>query len=335
MILLLLAFLLTALTAYVIFGGADFGGGVLEASLHKYPKLQKKLQHTLAPVWEANHVWLIAVVVIMFIGFPKIFSTASTLLFVPICLALLAIIIRGCFFTFRKYDPDGDKRESLYSFLFRTSSFLAPIMFGFIVAALLQTFPDIKATPTPHFADLYIYPWLTIFGLFCGLFVSCLFAYLASIFFHGELKDQGEKDIIFVRAKLFFIVTFILGACVFAVGISQNIYHSENLFKPEQLICQLIATLCIPAIYIFMRRNRMWLSRTAASCQVFMIFLGWFMIQADVFIRIEGQNPITFSDSLAPPATVKILLLVLTLVVILVIPMLAYLYYIFHQETDD
>jgi len=115
-------FLLIALSIYILFGGADFGGGLLELVLRGHPHLQKKLQQTLAPVWEANHVWLIAVVVILFVGYPKAYARLSTVLFVPISLALLGIILRGAFFTFRKYDPEPDSWSRYYGWLFRRSS---------------------------------------------------------------------------------------------------------------------------------------------------------------------------------------------------------------------
>src|SRR5690606_2444925 len=116
------AFLLVALAAYVLFGGAGFGAGVLEATLTT-PPLKKKLQAIIAPVWEANHVWLIAVVVILFVGFPRFYTTALTRLYVPISLALLSILVRGTFFTLRKYDPDPGAFRKMYTALFRLSSF--------------------------------------------------------------------------------------------------------------------------------------------------------------------------------------------------------------------
>jgi cytochrome d ubiquinol oxidase subunit II len=91
---LIAIFLVVALSIYVLFGGADFGGGILEATLPT-AKLRQRLEATLAPVWEANHVWLIAVVVILFVGFPRFYAHGFTRLFVPINLALLAAKVRS------------------------------------------------------------------------------------------------------------------------------------------------------------------------------------------------------------------------------------------------
>ena len=82
-----LIILVICLTLYVLLGGADFGGGILE--LLSRGKASKIVSRAIAPVWEANHVWLILVVVILFVGFPSVYSTVLTALHIPVLLVLL------------------------------------------------------------------------------------------------------------------------------------------------------------------------------------------------------------------------------------------------------
>ena len=117
-----------SLFAYALFGGADFGAGVLEGLLPR--EHRGRVDAALSPVWEANHVWLIAAIVIAFVGFPSVFAAASTYLHVPLSLALLGIVARGTAFTFRHYDPEPPGEGRAYAWLFRVSSALTPFVLG-------------------------------------------------------------------------------------------------------------------------------------------------------------------------------------------------------------
>ena len=221
MMVITFAFLIIVIAIYALFGGADFGGGLLEATLGRHPELQKKLQATLSPVWEANHVWLIAVIVILFVGFPKVYTTLCTTLYLPLSLALLGILLRGSFFTFRKYDPDPGKNLKVYDWVFRSSSVLTPTFFGFIVAATLAYLPKLSTHPDYGYADLYLRPWFTVMGFLCAIFVNAVFGYLASVFFFGEVEPPEERDVIKRRIRGFFLATFFSGGgCVALGGVS-------------------------------------------------------------------------------------------------------------------
>src|SRR3954453_20663750 len=110
---------------YTLLGGADFGAGIIEIFGGK--REEKTISTAIAPVWEANHVWLILAVVILFTGFPLVYSSLSLVLHIPLMLALLGIIARGTAFTFRHYDVGKESSHRRYSFLFKLSSFLTPM----------------------------------------------------------------------------------------------------------------------------------------------------------------------------------------------------------------
>jgi len=323
-------FLVVALAAYVLFGGADFGGGILEATLPT-AKLRQRLESTLAPVWEANHVWLIAVVVILFVGFPRFYAYGFTRLFFPISLALFAVLLRGVFFTLRKYDPDpGPHRLRLYSALFRVSSGMAPFFYGMIVAALLTEHPGGPTAPPANatFAAVYLRPWLHGFGLLSGLFVAALFAYLASVFFFGEVRDPGERDIIWRRTKGFFAATFLLGGAVLGMGAATGRVPLSMAAHPIQIGCQVVAALGIAALWWARGRGSRWGLRLGAGAQVLAILTGWFHAQAPNLLRTAG-GPLTLADAAAPLITQLYLAIGLTVALALVVPLLAWLYRVF------
>lgn len=324
-------FLAIALSAYVLFGGADFGGGILEAVLP--PPLRKKLQATLGPIWEANHVWLIAVIVILFVGFPKFYTTLMTRLYVPISLALLMVLVRGTFFTLRKYDPRPDDYAALYSFLFRASSALAPLFFGFVVGGLLTEHPG-GPTELPtalSFRALYITPWLHPFGFLVGVFVLSLFGYLAAVFFAGELEDVAERSLVARRAFAFFLSTFFCGGLVLFGGAVTARIELYQALDPIFIMSQTIAAASTALVFTALTRHRIWLARFAAGAQTFAILAGFLSTQYPALLRTT-QGPLTLADSRAPAVTQTWLLIGLVGVLALVIPLLVVLYRVFQSK---
>lgn len=327
-LLLTIFFLFTALTLYAVFGGADFGGGVLEATLSRYAHLQRKIEDTLAPIWEANHVWLIAVVVICFVGFPLFYTQLLTVLFVPVCLMLLGIILRGAFFTFRKYDPEPAKRRKFYSVLFRASSALTPAMFGFIIAALLQPLPKAGEGPI-SFADMYIHPWLTWHGLLTAVFVSALFGYTASVFLFGEVQKAEDRAVIRTRIYGFFLATFLLGGAVLLSGAALGLVEWSKALDIKHALIFGAATLAIPVLMYFIRREWTWPMRLVAGFHVACIIGGWFLTHFPVLLRYKDGSVLTFKDAAAPSITIFWLNVGLTIVLAIVAPFLVYLYKVF------
>src|SRR5580698_1434481 len=103
---LLALILMVSSTFYVLLGGADYGGGVwdLLASGPRRQAQRELIAHAIGPIWEANHVWLILVVVLLFTCFPPAFAVLMTFLHVPLAIMLIGIVLRGSAFTFRAYD---------------------------------------------------------------------------------------------------------------------------------------------------------------------------------------------------------------------------------------
>ncbi|MDF2711564.1 MAG: cytochrome d ubiquinol oxidase subunit, partial [Nonomuraea muscovyensis] len=135
---IMLAVMWIGLTAYVLFGGADFGGGVwdlLAGGAERGARQRALVEHSIGPVWEANHVWLIFVIVLMWTGIPPVFAAVASTLYIPLTLAALGIIARGSAFAFRKVSTELWQRR-LFGATFAFSSLVTPYFLGTVAGAI-------------------------------------------------------------------------------------------------------------------------------------------------------------------------------------------------------
>jgi cytochrome d ubiquinol oxidase subunit II len=132
------AILFVVLAAYALFGGADFGGGIwdLVAGGPARGRAPRELiDESITPVWEANHVWLIFILVLLWTAFPPAFAAIMTALFVPLSLSLLGIVLRGVGFAFR-HTAQRMRLQQLTGATFATSSLITPFFMGTVVGAV-------------------------------------------------------------------------------------------------------------------------------------------------------------------------------------------------------
>src|SRR5262249_30432985 len=142
------------------------------------------IAHAIGPVWEANHVWLIIVVVLLFTGFPTAFAAIMTALHVPLSLMLVGVVLRGSAFTFRAYD-NSEVGKRRWSRAFAIPSVATPILLGTVIGAIasgrIRSHPD---GVVPLFST-----WVRPFPLTVGLFALAIFAYLAAVYLTLETDD--------------------------------------------------------------------------------------------------------------------------------------------------
>src|SRR5579863_8039288 len=212
----LAGFLGVALAFYAILAGADFGAGMLEWFLGRDRRDEQRnlITEAMGPVWEANHVWLIIAVVILFNGFPRAFSTLCISFHIPLVVMLLGIVLRGCAFTFRHYDTEKDHWQSVYTAVFAVSSVLTPFMLGVVAAGLMLG----RIRADGSYGDRFLAPWLTGFGAALGLFVCTLFAFLAAVYLAGETGDRDLRDRFVRRAKVANGLSVVAGLLVFGAA---------------------------------------------------------------------------------------------------------------------
>lgn len=266
--------ILGALVAYALLGGADFGGGVwdLLASGPRKAEQRAFIAHAIAPIWEANHVWLLLAVVVLFSAFPAAFAAISTTLFAPLLLLLLGIVLRGAAFTFRAYDDRGDRAQARWGLVFSASSVLAPLVLGAAVGAIasgrLRIGPD-GAPGSPPLAAL------TPFTVAAGLLACALFAYLAATYLAVEAEGPLRED--FRRRAL------VAGAAVFvaaALTLGLSARHAPLVFqgltgRPWSLPLHLATGAAALTAFGALALRRVRLARLAAAAQVTLVVVGW------------------------------------------------------------
>lgn len=328
---IVIIFLAASLLLYVLFGGADFGAGILELFLRK--RRREVPAYAIAPVWEANHVWLIVVVVILFMGFPAVYAAASLYLHIPLLLLLVGIILRGAAFTFRHYDAVKDSSEQYYSLLFRVSSLVTPVLLGMIAGAMMLG--RISTTPA-DFYSVFVAPWLNWFTVAVGVFTGCLFTLLAAVYLAVEnRKEEGLRD--FVRlARRLSIITVGAGALVF---LAAEIYglHLLVLFleSPVSIAALVLATASLPVLWYSLSAGRVILSRMLAVLQVCLILGAWFYVQFPHIMRFADGSSLTFAGTAAPPATLLQLGIALLAGSCLIFPALYYLFRTFKFHPNN
>jgi cytochrome bd ubiquinol oxidase subunit II len=330
-----LLFLGAALLLYVLLGGADFGAGILEIFLGRERREDevKVISHAVAPVWEANHVWLILAVVILFVGYPLIYTSISVYLHIPLLAVLVGIVARGCAFTFRHYDTLNRNLYSLYSKIFAGSSLWTSFFLGVVAGASILGKIDPNA---PDFFGLYLSPWLNSFCLMMGIFTLCLFAFLAAVYLTGEAKER-DLQILFKRKALFAAFGMVIsGMLVFLCAHFDQFPLTGKFFGNSlSVVAFVLATLLWLPFWSALNKNpRTWQSRLLGGIIVTLVMFGWFSVQYPVAIRFSGKE-LTFIEAAAPEATLRSLLIALIVGSLLIFPALAYLFKVFKWETFE
>src|SRR6266581_2027401 len=193
---LLAGVIFIALNAYALLGGADFGGGVwaLLASGPRKQRQRELIAHAIGPVWEANHVWLILAVVLLFTCFPPAFARLGTLLHIPLSLVLIGIVLRGSAFTFWRYGGAEDEELRHWGVTFAIASLITPLLLGITVGAIASGAVFGARDPDTAFVAVYVAPWLNPFTLSVGLFALVAFGFLAAVYLtlEAQVRELGH-----------------------------------------------------------------------------------------------------------------------------------------------
>jgi len=332
MIYVVIGFLWLSICAYVILGGADFGAGIVELFTKGKAKTRTKeiMYESIAPVWEANHMWLIIAIVILFVGFPEIYTTLSTYLHIPLVLLLVGIIARGTAFTFRHYDAVNDDWQKVYTQIFYYSSLLTPFFLGLIAAATVSRSinPDAKS-----FVDLYIFSWLNWFGVAVGLFTVSICAYLASIFALRETTDRLELGLMIKKSHQTMLFVVVTGVLVFVTAYFSNIPLLSWIFsKPLGVMAVSFATICLLLILRAMHKQKLLPVRALAGFQIIMILVAATYQHNPNIILFGNGNHLSLLEYSAAAKTISALGWALVLGSVFILPFLFYLMISFSKQ---
>lgn len=328
-----IAFLGLSLLLYCLLGGADFGAGVLEPFIRERRAEQRAIiGKAIGPVWEANHMWLILMVVILFVGFPAVYSRVSINLHVPLTAMLLGVIARGTSFTFRHYDAVKGESQRVYTAFFTFSSVWTPFFLGITMGALVPGGIDPGAA---SYADAYLAPWLRPFPLVLGIFTVCLFAFLAAVYLIGECPSGPLRDAFRRKAFISGGVMIAAGGAVFVAARADGVpLLDEFLASRTAWSAVLLAALLLPWLAISLLLNWIWPSRLLAGAQVALVLGGFFRVQYPVLVRMPGGD-LTFFNAHAPEATLNHLAGALLVGSLLILPSLAWLFRVFKVRPEE
>jgi cytochrome d ubiquinol oxidase subunit II len=314
--------ILVALVLYALLGGADFGGGIwdLLAGGPRRRAQRELIERAIGPIWEANHVWLILVLVVLFTAFPPAFAAVSIALFVPLVLLLLGIVLRGAAFTFRTYDrPSGGERWGL---VFSVSSVLAPLMLGVVVGALASGRLEGAGGGAKPFA------WVAPFPLSVGLFAAALFAYLAAAYLAVEAQGALREDF---RRRAIAAGIAVLLCAVLAGALSWReapLVFDGLTRRAWSLPFHLATGAAAVAAFALLVVGRVRAARAAAAGQAGLIVLGWGASQYPYLVVPE----LTLASASAPRATQVALLWALAAGAVALFPALYVLFRVFKGE---
>ncbi len=322
---IIIFFLGFALVLYCLLGGADFGAGILELLVGKHN--WKLVDRAISPIWEANHVWLVLVVVILFMGFPSVYSTITQYLHIPIILLLVGIILRGTAFTYRHYDARKDVSSKAYDWVFRLSSLVSAFFIGVIVGASILG--RISLEPET-FYEGFVRPWFNLFSASVGLFTMFLFSFLAAVYSMGESRMKPEKQLLSRIARWLTIAVVLSGAAVFLIGEMSNLYLlSRFIYSPIAIAAVILTAIILPFLWRSLSAGRGLQSRLLAASEMVLVLVAWFEVQSPVVVAISNSSNLTFGETAAPEATLWQLVIALFVGSLIILPSLFYLMRVF------
>jgi len=328
---LLAGAVVVALNAYVLLGGADFGGGVWDM-LARGPRRERQralIAHAIGPVWEANHVWLILVVVLLFTCFPAVFSRLAIALHVPLTLMLLGIVLRGSAFTFRSYGGDDVPAQRRWGRLFASASLVTPLILGVAVGTIAAG--RVSPPRGVGFVADYLLPWLSPFTFSVGLFTLALFAFIAAVYLTLESDETELRQDFRTRALGAGLAVFLTAMITLALAWREAPLVWDGLVKapravPIHILTGVSASLALWGLWT----HRYPLARVAAAAQVSLILWGWALAQYPWML----PPTLTIEQAAAPAVTLRLTLGALGLGAVVLLPSLAYLFRVFKSSSE-
>ena len=308
-------------TLYAVFGGADFGSGfwsLVAGSGDRGARARRLIDWAIGPVWEANHVWLIFMLVTLWTAFPEAFGSVMSTLFIPLSLAALGIVLRGAGFAFHRVAARSSAQR-LAEAAFAISSVLTPFFMGTVVGAVAS-----GRVPVGNAQGDPVTSWLNPVSLLLGALFVGAGAYLAAVFLVSDARRAGEPDLErYFRARA-------LGAAVVAGAIAFAgifVYRADARFiydglTSEGLPLVLISLGCgLAALVLLWRRMQRGIRPLAVGAVVAVIW-GWGAAQYPYLL----PETLTIEEGAGASATLTAVLIVFGIAVVVVVPALALLF---------
>ena len=321
-----LGIMFVGLIAYALFGGADFGAGIwdlLAGGTRRGGPQRAVIEHAIGPVWEANHVWLIFVLVVLWTGFPAGFTPVASTLYVPLTLAAFGMIARGAAFAFRKSITTLGMRRFLGA-AFAVSSLVTPYFLGAVVGGVAS-----GRVPQGIATGNVVTSWVNPTSALGGVLAVLTCAYLSAVFLCLDALRDGHPELaegFRLRALGTAAVTGLVGLAGLFVLRADAPQLADGLFGRALPVVALSVLAGLASIVLLVIR-RYAVARATASLAVAAILLGWAAAQYPYVLPPD----LTIDDAAAGEATLVAMLVSLIIGSCVLVPALVYLYRLFQR----
>ncbi len=310
------------LVAYAVLGGADFGAGFWDltaGTAHGGARVRGVIERSMSPVWEANHVWLIFVLVVLWTCFPVFFASIMSSLYIPLMIAALGIILRGSAFAVRGQAATINEAR-WFGALFASSSVLVPFAFGTVVGGIASgRVPVGNAAADPWSV------WLNPTSIYLGVLAVALGAYLAAVFLVGDAEKLDEPEMVTAFRRRALGSGFVTGAIALG-GLFVLRSDARELFdgltSGMGLVCVVASALGgITTIALLLAGRYSW-ARWTSAVAVAAVVAGWAFAQSPYLLPGE----LTLDEAAAPNAAITAFLIAVAFGLVVLVPSLVWLY---------
>jgi cytochrome bd ubiquinol oxidase subunit II len=310
----------TGVTLYAVFGGADFGAGMwdlLAGGGERGDRVRARIDRSIGPVWEANHVWLIFVLVVLWTAFPTAFSAIMTTVYIPLAIAALGIVLRGSGFAFRHALPGPVRKPATR--VFGISSLLTPFFMGTVVGAIASGEVLAGGDGDP------ISSWTGFLPLVTGALFVAVAAYVSAVFLVHDAGAAGEEELkdYFARRALTMAVIAGAGATAGVVALNQDAdFVYDGLTSMPGLLLVIVSAACgIGALALLLRGGGRGM-RPAAVGAVVAVIWGYFAAAHPYML----PTSLTIDDAAGASATLTEVIVVFAVAGLTCVPALGLLY---------
>jgi cytochrome d ubiquinol oxidase subunit II len=317
----------TGLTLYALLGGADFGGGFWDAlagETRRAMAQRRLIEQSIGPVWEANHVWLIFVLVLFWTCFPLVFASVASTMYVPLTLVALGIIARGSAFAFRKASTERWQLR-LFGGAFALSSVFTPFFLGTVAGGVAS------ARVPPGLARGHLlYSWLNPTSVLGGLLAVGTTAYLAAVYLTADARRAGDAGLAadFRRRGL---ITAVVTGLIALGGILVLRADAPRLYAGltgRALPLVAFSALGGLASMALLAGGAYVLARGTAAVAVAAVVWGWAVAQYPILLYPD----LTVGKAAAEPSVLHATLASVIVGMIILVPSLVWLFVLFQSN---
>jgi cytochrome d ubiquinol oxidase subunit II len=314
-------------TAYAIFGGADFGAGfwdLIAGGAERGERPRALIDHSIGPVWEANHVWLIFCLVVLWTAFSEAFASIMLTLFVPLTIAAFGIVLRGSSFAFRKAVLRTRDRRN-FGAAFALSSVIVPYAMGSVAGAIAS-----GRVPSGGVAGDPWTSWINPTSIVGGVLAVAVCAYLSAVYLVADAHRLGDPELAEYFRRRAVVASVVAGAVAF-VGIF--VFHSDAKYLYDGLTSRalplvIVSAACGIASLLLLLRGATHIARLLSIGAVATVVIGWGVAQWPYML----PESLKVSQAAAPNGTLEAVLVVFVVAAVTILPALGLLY-VLDQKT--